>query len=110
VVQELLIDLATTQVYTHVAGATRSRTAMPPRASRRPPGDITQVAPGPGCSSRAFAARILGWIRLLVISTTFGALDPTLFFAAFRSLTDLPAHRGRALGTALIPVIAGLRY
>jgi len=57
-----------------------------------------------------FAARILGWIRLLVLSTTFGASsDLDAFFAAFR-IPDLIFQlvAAGALGTALIPVIAGL--
>jgi len=57
-----------------------------------------------------FAARVLGWIRLLVISTTFGAsADLDAFFAAFR-IPDLIFQlvAAGALGTALIPVIAGL--
>jgi putative peptidoglycan lipid II flippase len=57
-----------------------------------------------------FAARILGWIRLLVISTTFGAsADLDAFFAAFR-IPDLIFQlvAAGAIGTALIPVISGL--
>ena len=61
-------------------------------------------------TSAFFAARILGWVRLLVISTTFGA-SPELdaFFAAFR-IPDLIFQlvAAGALGTALIPVLAGL--
>ena len=56
------------------------------------------------------AARVLGWIRLLVISTTFGAgSDLDAFFAAFR-IPDLIFQlvAAGALGTALIPVLAGL--
>jgi putative peptidoglycan lipid II flippase len=56
------------------------------------------------------AARVLGWIRLLVISTTFGAgPDLDAFFAAFR-IPDLIFQlvAAGALGTALIPVLAGL--
>jgi putative peptidoglycan lipid II flippase len=61
-------------------------------------------------TSAFFAARVLGWVRLLVISTTFGA-GPELdaFFAAFR-IPDLIFQlvAAGALGTALIPVLAGL--
>jgi putative peptidoglycan lipid II flippase len=56
------------------------------------------------------AARVLGWVRLLVISTTFGAgPDLDAFFAAFR-IPDLIFQlvAAGALGTALIPVLAGL--
>ena len=56
------------------------------------------------------AARVLGWVRLLVISTTFGAgTDLDAFFAAFR-IPDLIFQlvAAGALGTALIPVLAGL--
>jgi putative peptidoglycan lipid II flippase len=57
-----------------------------------------------------FASRVLGWLRLVVISTTFGAsgqLDA--FFAAFR-IPDLIFQlvAAGALSSALIPVIAGL--
>ena len=61
-------------------------------------------------TSAFLAARVLGWVRLLVISTTFGA-GPQLdaFFAAFR-IPDLIFQlvAAGALGTALIPVLAGL--
>jgi putative peptidoglycan lipid II flippase len=57
-----------------------------------------------------FASRVLGWFRLAVISTTFGAsgqLDA--FFAAFR-IPDLIFQlvAAGALSSALIPVVAGL--
>ncbi len=55
-------------------------------------------------------SRVLGWVRLVVISTTFGigaALDP--FFAAFR-IPDLIFQlvAAGALASALIPTIATL--
>ena len=57
-----------------------------------------------------FISRVLGWVRLVVIGTTFGiqgALDP--FFAAFR-IPDLIFQlvAAGALGSALIPTIATL--
>jgi putative peptidoglycan lipid II flippase len=57
-----------------------------------------------------FVSRILGWVRLVVIGTTFGvqgALDP--FFAAFR-IPDLIFQlvAAGALESALIPTIATL--
>ncbi len=61
-------------------------------------------------TSAFLAARVLGWVRLLVISTTFGAgADLDAFFAAFR-IPDLIFQlvAAGALGTALIPVLAGL--
>jgi putative peptidoglycan lipid II flippase len=61
-------------------------------------------------TSAYLGARVLGWVRLLVISTTFGAgPDLDAFFAAFR-IPDLIFQlvAAGALGTALIPVLAGL--
>lgn len=57
-----------------------------------------------------FASRVLGWLRLVVISATFGAggqLDA--FLAAFR-IPDLIFQlvAAGALSSALIPVLAGL--
>jgi putative peptidoglycan lipid II flippase len=57
-----------------------------------------------------FISRVLGWVRLVVIVTTFGtqgALDP--FFAAFR-IPDLIFQlvAAGALASALIPTIATL--
>ncbi len=57
-----------------------------------------------------FLSRILGWLRLVVISTTFGATgELDAFFAAFR-VPDLIFQlvAAGALSSALIPVIAGL--
>ena len=56
------------------------------------------------------ASRVLGWVRVVVIGTTFGAsseLDS--FFAAFR-IPDLIFQlvAAGALASALIPVLAGL--
>lgn len=56
------------------------------------------------------ASRVLGWIRLAVIGTTFGAGgDLDAFFAAFR-IPDLIFQlvAAGALSSALIPVLAGL--
>ena len=57
-----------------------------------------------------FVSRVLGWVRLVVLGTTFGiqgALDP--FFAAFR-IPDLIFQlvAAGALASALIPTIATL--
>lgn len=57
-----------------------------------------------------FVSRVLGWVRLVVIGTTFGtqgALDP--FFAAFR-IPDMIFQlvAAGALASALIPTIATL--
>ncbi len=57
-----------------------------------------------------FFSRVLGWLRLVVISTTFGATgELDAFFAAFR-IPDLIFQlvAAGALSSALIPVIAGL--
>lgn len=56
-----------------------------------------------------FLSRVLGWIRLVVISTTFGATGQLdAFFAAFR-IPDLIFQlvAAGALSSALIPIIAG---
>ncbi len=56
------------------------------------------------------AARALGWVRLVVIGTIFGAQgELDTFFAAFR-LPDLMYQlvAAGALGSALIPILAGL--
>ncbi len=56
------------------------------------------------------ASRVLGWVRLAVIGTTFGAgADLDSFFAAFR-IPDLIFQlvAAGALSSALIPVLAGL--
>ncbi|MFM2104982.1 MAG: hypothetical protein RL338_14 [Chloroflexota bacterium] len=56
------------------------------------------------------ASRLLGWVRLAVISTTFGAgSELDAFFAAFR-IPDLVFQlvAAGALSSALIPVLAGL--
>ncbi len=56
------------------------------------------------------ASRALGWVRLVVIGTSFGATaELDTFFAAFR-LPDLIFQlvAAGALSSALIPVIAGL--
>ena len=55
-------------------------------------------------------SRVLGWLRVVVISTIFGASrDLDAFFAAFR-IPDLIFQlvAAGALGSALIPVLAGL--
>jgi putative peptidoglycan lipid II flippase len=56
------------------------------------------------------ASRILGWIRLAIIGTTFGAgADLDSFYAAFR-IPDFifQVVAAGALSSALIPVLAGL--
>ena len=55
-------------------------------------------------------SRVLGWLRVVIISTTFGASrDLDAFFAAFR-IPDLLFQlvAAGALGSALIPVLSGL--
>ena len=55
-------------------------------------------------------SRALGWLRLVVIGGTFGAAgELDTFFAAFR-IPDLIFQLGAAgaLGSALIPIVAGL--
>ena len=55
-------------------------------------------------------SRVLGWLRIAVISVTFGATtDLDAFFAAFR-IPDLMFQlvAAGALGSALVPVVAGL--
>ncbi len=60
-------------------------------------------------TSAFFAARALGWVRLVVIGTTFGATDRDTFVAAFR-IPDLIFQlvAAGALSSALIPIVAGL--
>ncbi len=101
----------------------RVRWCTPARA-RRGPGDRAgrRDAPTAVTAGRAlvraglvvtgafFVSRVLGWVRLVVIGTTFGvqgALDP--FFAAFR-IPDLIFQlvAAGALESALIPTIATL--
>jgi putative peptidoglycan lipid II flippase len=57
-----------------------------------------------------FASRLLGWVRIIVIGTTFGiGGDLDSFFAAFRIpdfIFQLVA--AGALSSALIPILAGL--
>ena len=61
-------------------------------------------------SATFLASRVLGWVRLVVIANTFAA-SPALdsFFAAFR-IPDLIFQlvAAGALGSALIPIVAGL--
>jgi putative peptidoglycan lipid II flippase len=61
-------------------------------------------------SGAFLVARVLGWVRLVVIGNTFGASsDLDAFFAAFR-VPDLIFQlvAAGALSSALIPVISGL--
>ncbi len=61
-------------------------------------------------SVAVFVSRLLGWLRTVVISTTFGAgPDLDAYFAAFR-VPDLIFQlvAAGALGTALVPVLSGL--
>ena len=57
-----------------------------------------------------FAARLLGWVRLVIISNLFGAeADLDAYFAAFRipdAIFQLVA--AGALSSALIPILSGL--
>ena len=76
-----------------------------------PPGRGRSLAVAGLVVSGAFlASRALGWVRTAVILNTFGAsADLDAFFAAFR-LPDLIFQlvAAGALGSALIPVVAGL--
>ena len=61
-------------------------------------------------TSAFLLSRLLGWFRLVVMSTTFGASgDLDTFFAAFR-IPDLIFQlvAAGALSSALIPIVAGL--
>ena len=95
--------------------ASMSRAAGPPPAVAGParvsaPRRGTIATAGLIVTAAFFASRVLGWVRLAVVSTTFGAsgqLDS--FFAAFR-IPDLIFQlvAAGALSSALIPVLAGL--
>lgn len=61
-------------------------------------------------TSAFFLSRVLGWVRLVVIGTSFGATgELDAFFAAFR-IPDLIFQlvAAGALSSALIPIVAGL--
>lgn len=60
-------------------------------------------------TSAFLVARALGWVRLVVIGTTFGPIERDTFVAAFR-IPDLIFQlvAAGALSSALIPIVAGL--
>jgi putative peptidoglycan lipid II flippase len=70
----------------------------------------TLVRAGLVVTGAFFLSRVLGWLRLVVISTAFGATaELDAYFAAFRipdAIFQLVA--AGALGSALIPVLSGL--
>jgi putative peptidoglycan lipid II flippase len=81
-------------------------TAAAPRATRA----RTLARAGLIVTFAFFISRVLGWVRLVVIGTTFGVGgDLDTFFAAFR-IPDLMFQlvAAGALSSALIPVVAGL--
>jgi putative peptidoglycan lipid II flippase len=70
----------------------------------------TLATAGLAVTAAFFVARVLGWVRLVVISNLFGAqADLDAYFAAFRipdAIFQLVA--AGAIGSALIPILAGL--
>ena len=79
-------------------------------AAARPGRALTLVRAGLIVTAAFFVSRVLGWVRVVVLSTTFGAggeLDT--FFAAFR-IPDLMFQlvAAGALGSAVIPIVAAL--
>jgi len=101
-----------------------ARRVDPPSAAADP--GLAPEAPGPSAppatrgrtlavaglvvSGAFLGSRVLGWVRNLVVLNTFGAsAELDAFFAAFR-LPDLIFQlvAAGALGSALIPVVAGL--
>ena len=84
-----------------------------------PPADVTEGRPVAATLARAglvvsaayLASRLLGYLRVVVIGTTFGA-GPELdaFFAAFR-IPDLVFQlvAAGAVASALVPIVSGLR-
>ena len=132
-------SLATTQVYTHVSPRDSAPRTSPRirgralRGPRRPTADADferrrdPTAPraaaarphrsGPGQGRACVVVRrvprrraVLGYVRVLIIGTTFGAGDDLdAFFAAFR-IPDLIFQlvAAGAVASALVPLVAGL--
>jgi len=80
-------------------------TALPPRTSA-----ASLARSGLIVAATYLIARILGYVRVLIIGTTFGAgADLDAFFAAFR-IPDLIFQlvAAGAVASALVPMVAGL--
>jgi len=84
-----------------------------------PPAEVTEGRPVAATLARAglivsgayLASRLLGYLRVVVIGTTFGAgPDLDAFFAAFR-IPDLVFQlvAAGAVASALVPIVSGLR-
>jgi putative peptidoglycan lipid II flippase len=79
-------------------------------AAARPGRTLTLARAGLIVTSAFFLSRVLGWVRLVVIGTQFGATSELdTFFAAFR-IPDLMFQlvAAGALGSAVIPIVAEL--
>jgi putative peptidoglycan lipid II flippase len=70
---------------------------------------VTLARAGVIVSIAFLASRVLGWVRLVVIGNGFAPAELDAFFAAFR-LPDLIFQlvAAGAVGSALIPIVAGL--
>src|SRR5215213_10152530 len=88
------------------AGAPSSQGADPPPRSSA----VALARAGLVVSGAYLVARVLGYLRVVVIGTTFGASsDLDAFFAAFR-IPDLIFQlvAAGAVASAVVPIVSGL--